>query len=310
MNDAAHDTISVVVCCHTTKRLPLLRRALRSLEHQSHSVREIIVVVDNNDALYEHLASALTDIRLVANCGFPGLSGARNTGAAVATGTIVAFLDDDARVDRDWAKYLIDAYQHHDVGAVGGTVLADFEGGRPVWFPSELDWIVGCTYSGHRTEAGSVRNLIGANMSFRRQLLSRLGGFRADLGRRRDNALGCEETELCIRAQQVCNARIWFEPRAVAYHYVPRDRTTLHYMRRRCLQEGRSKAIVAAVAGTDVALDAERSYVTRTLPLAIWREVVAFVRSADSGAVRRATALCFAPLATAVGYAAMRWHHR
>ena len=56
------------------------------------------------------------------------------TRGARATGAIVAFVDDDAHVDTDWAKWLMGAYDDPTVGAVGGEVVPEFETQRPAWF--------------------------------------------------------------------------------------------------------------------------------------------------------------------------------
>ena len=56
--------------------------------------------------------------------------------------------------------------------------------------PSEFDWVVGCTYEGHRSSLGPVRNLIGANMSMRRRVFDSVGGFRSDLGRTNSKPAG------------------------------------------------------------------------------------------------------------------------
>lgn len=302
MSPSSTEKLSVVICCYTSKRSSLLGRAVASVQTQSTPVHEVIVVVDHNRELFGSLERALADVTVVENREASGLSGARNTGAGVATGTIVAFLDDDARVEEHWAKYLVEAYTAPGVVAVGGSVLPEFEAGRPTWFPPELDWVVGCTYAGHRTDAGEVRNLIGANMSFRSDALDALGGFRVDLGRTRTAPGGCEETELCIRARQAPHGIVWFEPRAVAHHFVPRERTTARYLRQRCFQEGRSKAVVARIVGPGAGLSSERSYVLRTLPRAAFREVHPARRLLHAAAWKRLAAICGALLATAGGY--------
>ena len=64
------------------------------------------------------------------------------------------------------------------------------------------------------------------------------------------NPLGCEETELCIRARQTFarageKIRIVFEPRAEVDHRVSHDRVEWAYLRRRSWAEGLSKAAVS-----------------------------------------------------------------
>jgi GT2 family glycosyltransferase len=297
------ETLSVVVCCFADERADLLARCLDSIRAQSTPVHEILLIVDHNPSMLQSLQHSLTDVVVMENRGERGLSGGRNTGVEAASGTIVAFVDDDAYVDPDWAKWVIAAYDDPIVVAVGGAVVPDFETDRPAWFPAELDWIIGCTYAGHRVDAGPVRNPIGANMSFRSSTLAEIGRFRSDLTVRSERfAGGCEETELCIRAGRAPNATLWFEPRAVAHHFVPRSRTTLRYMRRRSFGEGCSKALVARLAGRELGLESERTYVNRALPRAAMREVRAGLHG-DRAAWARLVVLAGAPLVTAAGYA-------
>ena len=100
----------------------------------------------------------------------------------MATGDVVAFLDDDAAAAPDWLSRLLAPYADPRVLGVGGRVLPRWDRARPRWFPAEFDWVVGCTYAGHPDE-GPVRNVIGANMSFRRSVLLAAGGFDARVGR-------------------------------------------------------------------------------------------------------------------------------
>jgi glycosyltransferase involved in cell wall biosynthesis len=303
VNLASCERLSVIICCYTSERVQLTRRAVESVCRQLAPVHEVVVVVDHNPDLLHFVEQSFDGLTVIENAEQQGLSGARNTGMRAASGTIVAFIDDDAHVDEDWSTRLLNAYADPAVVAVGGSVVPEFESGRPAWFPPELDWVVGCTYVGHRLDAGPVRNLIGANMSFRAEAVAALGGFRTDLGRTDVGGGGCEETELCIRCADLTRGKIWFEPHAVARHFVPRQRTTMRYLRRRCVGEGRSKAIVARVAGGAAGLTSERNYVLGTLPQAAGRELRSAIRGAEPAAWRRLAVICGAPLATAWGYA-------
>src|SRR5262249_6573654 len=157
-------------------------------------------------------------VTVLENHGPRGLSGARNTGIAAATREIVAFLDDDAVADPTWLDELCQPYQRAEIAVVGGRVVPRWDDQRASWFPPEFDWVIGCTYAGHPDE-GAVRNVIGANMSFRRSVLERVGGFDDAVGRIASHPSGCEETELCIRVgQQLPGAVIWYAPAAVVHH--------------------------------------------------------------------------------------------
>jgi GT2 family glycosyltransferase len=84
-------------------------------------------------------------------------------------------------------------------------------------------------------------------------------------------------------------------------HRVTADRATWDYFRRRCFAEGRSKAIVAHLAGTDAGLSAEREYTRRILPLGVRRELRRG-RGGDPKALLRAGAIVAGLGITASGY--------
>jgi GT2 family glycosyltransferase len=263
-------TITVVICAYTTDRWDLLSRALSSLDGQSRVPDEVVLVVDHDDALLHRATVAFDGVTVVPNTQRRGLSGARNCGIAAASGSIVAFLDDDARADPRWIDGLLSAYVDSSVLGVGGAVIADWQTRRPVWFPAEFDWVVGCSYRGLPTAVEPVRNFIGANMSYRRSVLTTVGAFNSALGRVGRRPLGCEETEFGIRARRAFDGgRFLYVPGAEVRHHVPESRSGWRYFLRRCWSEGLSNAAVARLATRGEALESERRYVARVLPAAV-----------------------------------------
>ncbi len=191
--------LSVVICTYTEKRWDTLVAGITSVQQQSMPPYEIIVVSDNNPALAARLQAKFTGITVAENHGTPGISTTRNVGVAIASGDIVAFIDDDAIANKDWLSQLARCYEDQRVLGVGGNVLPEWTGERPRWFPEEFDWVVGCSYRGLPRKASPVRNFIGCNMSFRREVFSVVKGFDDELGRGAAHPAGCEETDLCIR---------------------------------------------------------------------------------------------------------------
>lgn len=299
-------TISVVVCAFTRERLEVLTEAIESLRAQTLPAAEIVLVIDHAPELLAEAQRLWPDLRIVANRERQGLSGARNTGVAEASGEVVAFLDDDAIAAPNWLERLATAYADPNVLGAGGSVRPRWVEGKPAWFPPEFDWVVGCTHSGMPQALSSVRNLVGANMSFRRGPLVEVGGFSHDLGRVGTLPVGCEETDLSIRVHQRWpRAQIVYDPAATVDHVVPEARGRLGYFIDRCRAEGRSKAVLTRMVGSEDGLSAERSYVRRTLPLGFLRGIGDALRGKPAG-FGRAAMIVLGLATTTWGYLLVR----
>ncbi|WP_074126469.1 glycosyltransferase family 2 protein [Bradyrhizobium sp. NAS96.2] len=309
---------SVVICAHTLDRWGELQRAVASVRAQTRAPREIILVIDNNEALRARAAREIGGVTVLANAGQPGLSGGRMTGAGHATAPVIAFLDDDAAADPCWLEDLLEAYRDPAVLGAGGPVLPLWQAPPPSWFPAEFGWVIGCTYAGMDVQDGRIRNPIGANMSVRADVLRNAGGFTSDLGRRKSGfsvsgrarfggkAESCEETELCIRASRLHPGGYFaYRERARVHHAVPAQRTTWTYFVHRCLIEGTAKAVLRNIAGSGDGLKTEQRYVREVLPRAVASELMAAMRGKFDSA-RRAGAIMAGLGLTAFAYTTTR----
>lgn len=94
-NDPAGNLVSVVV--PTYNRAELLRSAIQSILAQTHRNLEIIVIDDASIDATPQVVASFNDrrIRYIRHDTNRGGSAARNTGIRAATGTFIAFLDDD-----------------------------------------------------------------------------------------------------------------------------------------------------------------------------------------------------------------------
>jgi GT2 family glycosyltransferase len=303
--------VSVVICAYTEARWDDLVAAVKSVQCQTIPPKDIVVVIDHKPGLLERARAQLPSVVAVENVEPRGLSGARNSGVAVAQGEVIAFLDDDAIAAPDWLERLGAAYTAPNIVGVGGAIEPFWQDGRPRWFPSEFNWVVGCTYQGMPEATAPVRNLIGANMSFRREVLAMVGGFRSGIGRIGIIPTGCEETELCIRARQRSPDKVFlYEPGSRVRHRVPTSRIQWGYFRSRCYAEGLSKARVSLLVGAGDGLASERTYTFRTLPRGVIRGVADTFLRRDPAGLARAGAIIAGLLITTAGYVAgtvSRW---
>ena len=296
-------SVSVVICAYTDQRWSQLLAAVDSVRSQTQAAHQLIVVIDHNEALQARAGAEMPNAIVVANRGPRGLSGGRNTGVEIATGEVVAFLDDDAAAERDWLEHLSEPFTSPEVAGAGGLAVPDWSTPRPRWFPEEFFWVIGCSYRGMPTSRERVRNPIGCNMAFRRTVFSEIGGFRSDFGIVGRRPVGAEETELSIRlANKLPEARIVYVPGAAVRHYVPADRATWRYFATRCYREGIGKARLRRLAGAGGGLSTEMKYVGRTLPLGVLRGLGQSLLRRNLAGVARSTAIAIGLTLTVAGF--------
>jgi GT2 family glycosyltransferase len=297
-------TAAVVVCTASHERAELLLACVDSLLLGVRLPDELLVVVDRNPSLAAELAGRLPPPARLLETELGGLSNARNAGIAAARSDVVAFVDDDVTVDCLWLSSLMRVFETHaDVLGAGGPIEPRW-GTERRWLCDELLWVVGCTYGGHREDAGPIRNPIGANMAFRRSQLMALGGFAARFGKR-GNTLGtCEETELSLRLERVEGpGRIRYVTGARVRHFVPPARVSWRLLVRRSISEGLSKGRLRRMYRAP-ALGTEGLYVRHVVGQALPALVADGVRGRDAGALRSAGALATSLVLTGSAFVA------
>jgi O-antigen biosynthesis protein len=303
-------TVGVIVCAYTMDRWPDIVVAAEGIARQSRRPNEVVLVIDHNEALLVRaqadLPAIIPEVRVLANAGERGLSGARNTAIEATTSSLLAFLDDDAAPQPEWLLELLAPFDDPAVLATGGRAIAAWPTSRPRWFAAEFDWVVGSCYVGMPTTTSVVRNVIGCSMAFRAEVFKLVGTFTEGIGRVGRIPLGCEETELCIRITQADPAaQIIYAPASIVHHRVSDDRIRFGYFRRRCMAEGRSKAAIGALIGHADGTSSERSYAARTLPAAVLRSLREAASGDPAGSMRAAAIVCGFAL-TAIGYLGAR----
>jgi GT2 family glycosyltransferase len=199
MADAsAHSTqaplaLSATIC--TRNRPALLRRALQSLLAQATPPGEILVVdnAPSDTATRDLVRAEFPTVRYVEEPA-PGLDFARNRALKEAAHEIVAFVDDDAVADPDWARTVAAVFTDRphagacfgriDPLSVTGEAERVFEenGGLTSARTSERLWLPaqGAELMGGRwapTIAWAITAGSGCNMAVRREAALGLGGF-------------------------------------------------------------------------------------------------------------------------------------
>jgi glycosyltransferase involved in cell wall biosynthesis len=236
--------VSVVVCAYSMERYDDVCEAVESVLAQTYEDIEIILIIDGNEALLERLQSEFGNqeaTTLRCNEENKGLSYSRTRGVELATGSVIAFLDDDAIAEPDWIEELVRGYEETDAIAVGGRMVPEWIVGRPSYLPEEFNWLVGANYERRLDEWTEVRNTLGSNMSFRRDVFEETGGFDEQMGLKGDSQVQSEETELAMRMYDTFGQGMLYNPDAVVAHKVFDYRTNPRWLCRRAFWQGYSK---------------------------------------------------------------------
>ena len=298
---------SVVVCAYTEKRWDDTLDAIDSLVSSDVPPLEVVLVIDHNTELYDrfHLYfDSIDTVNVIENQDIQGLSGARNSGIMVSKGEYIGFLDDDAIADPDWLSRLTTwCEKSENILGAGSKVDPIWVDGKVSWFPSEFNWTVGCSYTGLPESPTTVRNPFGGSMVVKKSLFDLVGGFRTGTGRVGEVPLGCEETELSIRArQQRPDMEFIYDPYTRIRHKVPGKRLTWSYFLSRCYNEGISKALLVKLVGAQDSLSAEKNYTLRVLPKGVLKGITDFLFRLDISGLVRAMAIVAGLFATSLGY--------
>ena len=227
--------ISVCVC--TYQRPTQLERLLDKLGQQvtnglfSYS----ILVVDNDANESARPAVDLWAKRVGVSVSYKveprqNIAVARNVSVAMATGDLVAFIDDDEEPAADWLSTLYQVLLECNADGVLGPVLPRFHEGAPAWA------VKGTLFQRPGFKTGTLIHwsITGTgNVLLRREVLQELDGpFNPELG------AGGEDTDLFRRATDRGRKFVW-SAAAVCYERVPLERTRVSFQLRRALLRGK-----------------------------------------------------------------------
>lgn len=218
--------VSVVICTYNGSKT--LRETLEAVKRLDYPGFETIVVNDGSRDASAQIAGEYP-VRLITTEN-RGLSAARNSGLAAATGEIVAYLDDDAHPDPQWLKYLAATLKNSDHVGVGGPNIA------PPGDGFRADCIAHAPGGPiHVLLTDTVaEHLPGCNMAFRREALRSIGGFDEQF------RIAGDDVDVCWRLQEK-GWTLGFSPSAVVWHH--RRGKFLAYWKQQ-LNYGRAEAML------------------------------------------------------------------
>ncbi len=240
--------VSVVVCTYTMDRYDVFTEAVESALAQRYDPVEVVLVIDGNPAVYDRTVEEFGSREGVIvhdNEKNRGISYSRTKGAELASGDIVAFIDDDGVAEPDWIETHVDAYERTDAVAVAGYVAPDWVGEKPSFFPEEFYWLVGCTERGFAADGEIVRNGYGSNVSYDRDVFLDVGGYDVNTGRKGDRHVQAHEAPVGIRIREEYGQGVVYVEDAVVHHTLFEYRGRFRWLLFRSFWQGFSKRVMA-----------------------------------------------------------------
>jgi glycosyltransferase involved in cell wall biosynthesis len=227
--------VSVVVCTYNRKKL--LKDCLSSIfsiEYPKSCYEVIIVDGGSNDGT-EELCRGFHGIRFITESRARGrLAYARNKGAELASGSIVAYTDDDCIVDKCWLQNLVFGFQSfNNVVGVGGPVYPL----HPEIIPRKILVKAALGLFDEGENMKPVQGFITANSAFKREIFKTIK-FEETLGTtRRVKLWRGSDTVFC---QNLINSghKLLYTPFPKVYHQIVRERITVQYIIKHAVRSG------------------------------------------------------------------------
>lgn len=248
--------LSVITCTYKHQnRVPGLKKTILSLSKKENDDFLLeIIIVDNGGSVSESEKNELLAINskiifIIEN--EIGLSVARNTGVKNSHGNIIAFTDDDVCVSKTWAENILEVYKNSNVLCAGGEVKMTNMGivKDKKWLTNYfLRFLFPTEFPEHTDQIIAPYFLVGANISFRKDVFEKYGLFDKKLGRIARKLLSCEDTEFVGRLPR---ESIFFVKNAEVYGEIDKKRLNKKYMLKRLYWQGYSDFIFVQKVGID-----------------------------------------------------------
>lgn len=210
--------LSASVVIPTYNRPDYLRTCLEHVGAQTVTPVDVVVVDSSPGPETQRVVEDFPGVRYLRNPkGAGSTATSRALGVAASSGSVVAFLDDDAYAQPDWLEQLMARYVDGRVAGVGGRAVNGQPGEEREGVGEIGRFLPNGSLTGYfAADPGcdvDVDHLLGANMSFRRSAVDEVGGIQ-------DHYPGTclrEETDIALRLR-LRGYRLVYAPDAVVRH--------------------------------------------------------------------------------------------
>lgn len=231
--------LSVVICSYN--RAKYIVNAIKSLYNQTidKSLFEVFVVdnnsTDNTKQVCQQFIESTSDFNITyVEEKRQGATFARNTGAMLAKGEYLVFMDDDAEANNDFLeKILLFLKKHPQADGVGGRIIPLYIPSEPKWMSYYVSSLVGnFDYSTSVKEFAPEKFPLESNMITPKKLFDEVGGFDENLlGVVGTLRIGGESKGYHIKLQKM-GKKIFYDPDIIVRHVIETEKLTRAYMYR------------------------------------------------------------------------------
>lgn len=232
--------IALIIC--TYNRDKYLPEALESIKDQTLANNKFqIIIVDNNST--DNTAAISKKFiadhpNLNAKYCFEekkGLSFARNRGISEASAPIISYIDDDVILPPEYLETVTNFFTKYPTAVgMGGKVIPKYEdGSEPAWMNKYLNGFVAKVDYGTSIIKFNekMRYPAGCNMTYKKDILIKAGGFNNELKFRSDD-------KYIFLKIKLLSDEIYYLPDAWLYHYIDRDRLQMQNFKKLFLKTG------------------------------------------------------------------------
>ena len=232
-------TLSIIICSYN--RASYISDALTSLYNQSSELDNFeVIIVDNNSTdntkeVYAIWRQTNTNGQFTfISETQQGASFARNTGAAIAKGEWVCFMDDDAVATLNYVENILKHIQNKpDAVGFGGRIIPKYIPSEPKWMSYYVSSLVGnFDYAPIPCAFENGKYPLESNMIVKKSVYDKIGGFNVNLpgvvGKLR---IGGEGKELFYKILALGHI-IYYDPAICVHHVVEVKKLTSEYMYR------------------------------------------------------------------------------
>jgi glycosyltransferase involved in cell wall biosynthesis len=231
--------LSIVICSYN--RASYISDALDSLYTQTAGLNIFeAIIVDNNST--DNTAEVFSQWRAAHTNGSftyitetnQGASFARNTGAAVAKGQWLCFMDDDAVATPNYVENILKHIETKPAAiGFGGRIIPKYIPAEPKWMSYYVSSLVGnFDYAPTACAFENGKYPLESNMIVRKEIYDTIGGFNTALpGVVGTLRIGGEGKELFYKILALGHT-IYYDPAICVHHVVEVKKLTSEYMYR------------------------------------------------------------------------------